>query len=627
LLVGALCVVLLSGCDFGSPWGSSSTGANYGNVTTPGSTGGTGGTGTGGGTSPPGGVGGEGGVSGTDNSVVATVSVGGTVTVATGASEIVSITFTSSDGLPITGFGISGAALGALPAGWSGPSSFSCARVQAGSNCVLNLTYAPAAVDSGTLMLNYVFIDNANEARTPSGAVSIPYAATAANNVLALASPSGQVNARVGGGAQTVSVNFTTDNGYAATNLSLGTALANLPAGWSSKAASFSCAIVSTGSSCQLPLSYDPVAAGGGTLALNFSFTDDTGATHNGIINIPYATSGASEVVASAAPSGQVEAVEKTGGTPVTVTFTTDDGGTATGLSVSGLAKLPAGWSAAPSTLSCGSVSTGNGCQLHLTYAPTALASGVLSLGYQYSNQSGAQSGVVNLAYTATTNDNVVATPMPSGQINAVVGGGSQTVLVTFATDDGEPATALDVTNLTALPAGWSTPSPTFACAGLSSGSACQLSLTYNPAAAASGTLTLDFTYVNNAGVSKNATLNIPYRATTNDNVVGAPSSANLAVAVGSNNPVSVTFTTDDANPATMLNITSGLATLPAGWSGPATFSCAALSTGNGCQLALMYTPQTPTPPGGQTLTLTFSYLNDAGIAKTGSVTIQYSAS
>jgi hypothetical protein len=40
-----------------------------------------------------------------------------------------------------------------------------------------------------------------------------------------------------------------------------------------------------------------------------------------------------------------------------------------------------------------------------------------------------------------------------------------------------------------------------------------------------------------------------------------------------------------------------------------------------------MDTPQTPTPPGGQTLTLTFSYLNDAGIAKTGSVTIQYSAS
>jgi hypothetical protein len=553
--------------------------------------------------------------------------VGGTVSVATGATQTVSITFTSSDGLPITGFGISGSTLGSLPAGWSGPSSFACSLVEAGGNCVLNLTYAPTAIASGTLVLNYVFIDNANEARTPSGAVSIPYAATAANNVVALATPSGQINARVNGGAQTVSINFTTDDGYAATNLSLGTALANLPAGWSSKVPTFTCAIVSTGSGCQLPLSYDPTAGGGGTLALNFTFTDDTGATRNGIINIPYATSGASEVVASASPTGQIEAIEKTGGTPVAVTFTTDDGGSATNLSVSGLAKLPAGWSASTTAFTCAGVSTGNGCQLHLTYAPAALASGVLTLRYQYTNGNGARSGIVNLAYTATTNDNVVATPAPSGQINAVVGMGSQSVLVTFATDDGEPATALAVTNLAALPAGWSSASPTFACDGLSMGSGCQLALTYNPTGAAAGTAMLSFTYVNNAGVSKSATLNIPYRATTDDNVVGTPSSANLAVAVGSSNPVAVTFTTDDGNPATLLDVTSGLGALPAGWSGPATFSCATLSSGNGCQLALTYAPQTATPPGNQSLTLTFSYQNDAGIAKTGSVTIQYSAS
>ncbi len=49
--------------------------------------------------------------------------------------------------------------------------------------------------------------------------------------------------------------------------------------------------------------------------------------------------------------------------------------------------------------------------------------------------------------YAATTNDNVVATPSPSGQINAVVGMGSQAVSVTFTTDDGRPATALQLTS------------------------------------------------------------------------------------------------------------------------------------------------------------------------------------
>lgn len=628
LLLGALSVLLLAGCHFDSPWGSSSSGADYGNLSGTSGTGGTGGTGTGGGTtSPPGGVGGEGGITGTDDSVVATVSVGGTVSVTTGGSETVSVTFTSSDGLPITGFGISGGTLGALPPGWSGPSTFTCALVQSGSNCVLNLTYAPTAVDSGTLVLNYIFVDNANEARTPSGAVSIPYAAIAANNVVALASPAGQIDARVGGGAQSVSVDFVTDDGYAATNLSLGTSLANLPTGWSSSAQSFTCAIVSTGSGCQLTLSYAPTSATSGAVTLNFSYTDDTGAMRNGVLNIPYSTTATSEVVATVAPAGQIEAIEKTGSTPVAVTFTTDDGGTASNLSVSALTSLPAGWSAAAKSFTCASVSTGNGCELHLTYAPTALASGVLTLDYAYEDGGGnPQTGLLNVAYTATTNDNVLATPSPTGQINAVVGQGSQSVVVTFATDDGRPATALTVTNLGTLPAGWTSTSPSFECSGLSSGTGCQLTLTYTPTAAASGTLTVDYSYVNNAGEAKTATLNIPYRATTNNTVVGTPSPASLAVPTGTSTPVTLTFTTDDGNPATALTVSSGLSPLPAGWSGPTSFTCASVSTGTGCQLALTYAPTAPTSPTNQTLTLGYSYTNDAGFTKTGNVSVPYSA-
>ena len=73
VLIGAAALVLLSGCDFSSPWGSSSGGSEYGATSVSGNTGGgTGGTGTGGGgTGPVGGVGGEGGTQGADDTVIA----------------------------------------------------------------------------------------------------------------------------------------------------------------------------------------------------------------------------------------------------------------------------------------------------------------------------------------------------------------------------------------------------------------------------------------------------------------------------------------------------------------------------------------------------------------------------
>ncbi len=80
-----------------------------------------------------------------------------------------------------------------------------------------------------------------------------------------------QINAMVGGGAQAVTVTFDTDDGNPASALSLTTDLATLPAGWSSTDHSFSCASVSSGNGCQLPLSYVPAAVGSGTLTLNFS--------------------------------------------------------------------------------------------------------------------------------------------------------------------------------------------------------------------------------------------------------------------------------------------------------------------------------------------------------------------
>jgi hypothetical protein len=623
LLLGVFALMTLSACKMDSPWGSGGVGSDYG--TSP-ATGGTGGSGSGG-TAGKGGVGGEGSITGAQNSVVATPSVEGVVSVMTGASQTVSVAFTSNDGLAISGFGISGS-LATLPAGWSGPGSFTCASVSSGSGCVLNLTYAPTVVGSGTLTLNYIFVDSANIPRTPGGSLTLSYAATPNNNVVAATSPAGQINAIVGAGSQSVSVNFTTDDGNAATDLILTTNLAALPPGWSSTAASLTCAIVSTGSGCQLPLIYAPTASGRGALTLNFSFTDDAGMAKTGAVNIAYATTSADNVIATASPTGQINAIEKTGGQAVAVTFTTDDGKAASALSVtSELTSLPPGWSSTSGQFSCGSVSTGNGCQLPLHYAPTSLTSGTLTLNYAYHDSAGtAQTGLLNLTYAATTNDNVVAAASPSGQINAVVGMGSQSVAVTFTTDDGRPATALQLTSsLTALPAGWSSSNNSFACSGLSSGSGCQLTLMYAPPAAAAGTLTLGYAYKNNAGESRTGSINIPYRATTNDNVVGTASQPSLSVLTGSSTIVNVPFTTDDGNLATGLSVTSGLSSLPAGWSSTTnTFSCASLSVGTGCQLSLTYTP---TAAATGTLTLGFTYTNDSGIVKTGTVTVAYTAS
>jgi hypothetical protein len=615
LLLSVCSLLLVSGCG-SSSYSSSSGPAN----TTSGGTSGTGGGPTG---NPIGGVGGP---TGSNNLVVATPSVAGNVSVVVGAQQTVSITFNSSDGSTITGFGISGSLGTALPAGWSGPGSLTCASISTGSGCVLNLTYAPTAVGSGVATINYVYVDNATMPST-GGSLTIAYTAIAHNNVVAAASQPGQIDAVVGGGSQPVSVNFTTDDGNAATGLALTTDLSALPAGWSSTATSLSCAIVSTGSGCQLPLTYAPTAAARGTLTLNYSYTDDSGAIRTGALNIPYATSSHNDVVATASPSGEINAIEKSGGQAVAVTFTTDDGKPATGVYLtSALAALPPGWSSSSTSFACSSVSTGNGCQLHLTYAPAALTKGTLVLNYAYTDAAGmAKTGSLNVAYAATTDDNVVATASPTGQINAVVGLGAQAVAVTFTTDDGRPATALQLTSsLNSLPPGWSSTATSFSCSGLSSGSGCQLPLTYAPTAAGSGMLSLSYAYKNDAGVAKTGSLNIIYRATTNDSIVGTPSQSPLAVITNSTTTVSVVFTTDDQNPASNLAVTSGLALLPSGWSSTSTsFTCSAVSTGTGCQLSLTYAP---TAVGSGTLSLNYRYNDDSGTAKTGSVSIPYTA-
>ena len=562
-------------------------------------------------------------VTGSNDSVISTASVP-SVAVAVGASQNVNVVFTSSDGKAMSGFAVNGS-LGSLPAGWSGPASFTCAAVGPGSGCALTLTYAPVAAGSGTLTLECVFVDNSKTPRTPGPCLTLSYASTAANNVVAAASQAGEVDAVIGSAAQALNVNFTTDDGTPATALVLTTDLQALPAGWSSTAATLNCPIVRVGNGCQLPLSFAPTAAAGGTLSLAFSYLDNSGASRTGTIKVPYAGIKIGTVVGASSPSGQVNAIKTSGATSVAVTFTTTDGMSATNFGItSDLTSLPAGWSSTTAAgFGCATVSTGNGCQLHLNYAPTSLSSGTVTVRYAYGDANGvANNGLVTIPYAATTDDNVLATPSTMGEIDSMVGS-TQSLAVTFTTDDGRAATGLTISSgLTPLPSGWSSPSA-FACVTVESGTGCQLTLSYAPTAAGSGTVTLGYAYMNNAGESKSGTLSIPYRATANDNVVATANPLSVTATTGSSNSVMVTFTTDDGNLAS--GFSADLSMLPADWSSAApSISCATVSTGSSCSLSLTYAPSVAAM---STLSFTFAYTNNAGISKTGSASIPYSAS
>jgi hypothetical protein len=616
LLGGACMLPLLAGCNFDAG-SSTSTGSSILSNPGPGTS-----SGSGGSSGPAPGLSAGGGPTPPTDSVNATPSVAGTVSVIAGASQTITVAFTSVDGRPISGLALSNTT---LPPDWSGRSDFTCNVTGSGNNCVLTLTYAPTAIETGTLKIGYVYVGD--QTAPPGASLSIPYAGTASNNIVATPAPIGQINAASGAGTQAVSVNFTTDDGNVATGLTMLSDLSSLPAGWSTATPAFSCAIISNGSGCQLVLNYAPKVVGSGTLALSYGYTDNSGLARTGAINLPYSTTINGNVVATVSPTGQIDAIQKTGRQAVTITFTTDDGQSARNLFVlSPPSSLPAGWSGSASGFTCGTVSTGNSCQLPLTYAPTSLTSGTVQLDYGYMSPAGTlTTGSLNIPYAATSNDNLVATAAPSGQIDAIVGELTPDVLVTFTTDDARTATALQLTtDLAALPAGWTSTDGTFSCAGVAGGTTCELPLTYAPSAAASGTMTLRYTYQNNAGQLKSGSLNIPYRATTDDSVLGTPSPGSLALVTGTSTMVTVNFATDDGNPASALSVTSGLATLPAGWSSTGnSFDCASVSAGVNCQLALTYMP---TNPDGGTLALGFSYTNDSGVVKSGTVLIPYTA-
>jgi hypothetical protein len=447
---------------------------------------------------------------------------------------------------------------------------------------------------------------------------------TGATDTLAV-SPTVSVDAVVNGGRQTVSLSFNATDSSTLTDLTVTAGLSSLPPGWSGPS-SFTCATVSTGSGCLLNLAYAPTVVGAGVLQIHYSYTDSAGAPQTGMLTVNYAGTTKNNIVATVSPAGQIVATVAQGSQKATVTFTTDDGNSASAFTLTtDLGTLPAGWKTSASSLTCGSVSTGNGCQLPLTYTPTAPASGTLSLNYSYKDNSAeAKTGTVVIRYSATTNDNIVGTVAPTGQIGGPIGNAAQAVAVTFTTDDGFPATDLSVTSgLSSLPVGWSSSVNTLTCAHISTGAGCRVNLSFIPTATATGTLSLGYAYTNNAGTAKTGTVNIAYLSTSHNTVLGTPIPAGtVRVKVGANKQIQLVFTTNDGNTATHFKVTSDLTALPAGWSGTNGFACAAVNSGTGCSLPLRYAPVTNATG---TLTLNVSYTDSAFTAQTGSVSVQYS--
>jgi hypothetical protein len=98
------------------------------------------------------------------------------------------------------------------------------------------------------------------------------------------------VNAIVGGSGQTVNLSFNSSDGKAVTNLRVTTDLKALPSGWSAPAGGFSCDSVATGNGCVLALTYAPTTAANGTLTVQYSYTENSGAAKTGSKSISYAS-------------------------------------------------------------------------------------------------------------------------------------------------------------------------------------------------------------------------------------------------------------------------------------------------------------------------------------------------
>ena len=106
-------------------------------------------------------------------------------------------------------------------------------------------------------------------------------------------------------------------------------------------------------------------------------------------------------------------------------------------------------------------------------------------------------------------------------------------------------------------------------------------------------------------------------RTGSNDVLSVMPSSSTVSAVVGGSQTLQISFNSSDGHPLSQLSVMGDLGALPVGWSGPATFQCAPVGTGNGCELNLSYAPF---GTGSGALTLSYSYRNNAGVPLSGTL-------
>lgn len=301
----------------------------------------------------------------------------------------------------------------------------------------------------------------------------------------------------------------------------------------------------------------------------------------------------------------------------------------ATNLTMPGPGVLPEGWTATPTALSCSTVSDKNDCALDLAYAPVvATGPQTLSIAYRYTDSAGAlRQDAVSLQYSAVPPNAVTGSATPAGSVTALVNGPATTVTVSFATNDGSSATGLTLgTSLAGLPSGWSAAAPALACDTVDGGTGCSVKLQFAPTTAATGTVAINFDYVDSAGKPRSGTVEIPYVASVSSGSVLPLLSQTTAsnTAVGFSTSITLTFQTSDGTTATGFSMP---VSLPAAWSassGGSTFACGTVNTGAACQLTLTYTPTAATAP--TSLALNYVFTDSEGRPLTGTVTIPYSA-
>jgi hypothetical protein len=247
----------------------------------------------------------------------------------------------------------------------------------------------------------------------------------------------------------------------------------------------------------------------------------------------------------------------------------------------------------------------------------------ILALSACHGGESRSSGSGVTAPTAPTVSTAVTAKTLSNVQLNS-----STPVTVAFGVPDGGSAIALTITTgLSTLPSGWSAASPSFSCASVNAQNPCDLTLTYDPSTAGtSGTLTLGFTYVDSQGRQQQGSVGISYSSAAANSVMTsvAPTGPVQGV-VGSTSAVSVTFASSDGTPDGNVALVTDPGSLPSGWSvqGSA-LPCATVTGTGGCQLQLAYAPTAAA--ASSTLTLAFSYTDDSGAARTGSVAIAYSA-